>query len=173
MLVAAQIAFELEQVVSDGSEEVRELKDADRIARAVRRTSAWLDTPGQFARDGVNPRLGGFHDASNVAKATENLLILLRDDGMKFFDWLGSHGADQSSYRLSLSNLVSLRNDVAHQLGLGLQPTAPELVMHQKRLAVLVRGIRAYTRGAARGTGNAPGMQPVAAAPTGGENSVG
>jgi hypothetical protein len=111
-----------------------------------------LETPGQFLRDGV-PRIGDFYDATNVAKATENLLLLLRPDGMRFFDWLGSRRVDQSSYRLSLQALVTLRNDVAHQLGLGLKTTAPELALHQKRLTLLARGMRAYTRGDPPGSG--------------------
>lgn len=152
MFVAAQIAAEMEPAVRGGYEAVESPKSAARIAKQVMRSSRWLTTAGEFARDGV-PRIGDFYDATNVAKAVESVLSLTRPDGVRFFDWLGSYGADQSSYKLSLDALVTLRNDVAHQLGQGLKTTPEELRNHQKRLAVLARGMRAYTRGVELGPG--------------------
>jgi hypothetical protein len=148
MVVAAQVLLEMAPHVESGPEGIGDPKDAERVVRSLRRAASWVESPGQFARDGIDPRLNNFHDPANVAKTVERVLLLLREDGTPFFDWLGSHRIDQASYKLALRDLVHLRNEVAHQIGIGLRPTASELRVHQRRLARLVRCITYYTRGA-------------------------
>jgi hypothetical protein len=147
MVVAAQILGELSKLTQDGIDQVRQPKDADRVAERVRQVSGWLETPGQFAREGLDARLGSFHSSDNVSKTVERVLLLMREDGVPFFDWLGSHGFDQESYKLALRGLVELRGDVAHQLGHELRPTDVELRAHQRRLALMAWSIRPYVRG--------------------------
>lgn len=147
MVVAAQILGKLSQLTQDGPEQIKRPKDADRVAERVRSVAAWLDTPGQFARDGIDARVSSFHNSENVAKTVERVLLLMREDGVPFFDWLGSRGVDQESYKLALRGLVELRGDVAHQLGHDLRPTDVELRAHQRRLALLAWSIKPYVRG--------------------------
>jgi hypothetical protein len=148
IVVADQIVSELSRLLDESPAPIKHPKDTTRIAERVRKVAAWLDSPGKFAADGVDTRVSSFHDSENVAKAVEKVLLLVRDDGVSFFDWLGSRGVDRESYKLALSGLVELRVDVAHQLGRNLQPTDVELRGHQRRLALLARSIRAYVRGA-------------------------
>jgi hypothetical protein len=143
-LVALHILAEIERIAAEYTGEPIITQRAEKIAQRTERISGWLTIPGQFARDTADVRLPDFHDPRNVARTVERSLVQLRNDGMLFFDWLGSFGADQSTLRDALRELVSLRNDVAHQERLNLQPTYYQVGDFLTLTATLVRTIRSY-----------------------------
>lgn len=117
----------------------KELKRAEQVAKTIRRLGEWLDTPGAFAGEIREVRVTHYYEPPNVFEAIGKLLAQIRDDGMPFFDWLGSRGVDQSVFRASLESLIVIRGDVAHQLRQNARPTVEELRLHQRRVASLVR----------------------------------
>lgn len=131
-----EMATLLERVADRG---LKDSKQVEQVAKTIRALTKWLDTPGAFAGEIREVRVTHFYDPSNVFQAVGKLLVQLRDDGMPFFDWLGSRGVDQSVFRASLEALIVLRGDVAHQLRHDAKPTYEELRLHQRRLAALVR----------------------------------
>lgn len=126
---------------------VREKKHAEQVAAAIRRLGSWLDSPGAFAKEVRDASASHFYDPSNASVAIDKLLVQLRSDGLSFFDWMGSIGADPSVYRASVESLVGLRGDVAHQLRQNAQPTVAELRLHQRRVGVIVRLAQTYVSG--------------------------
>jgi len=119
-------------------------KQAQRVAVFMRTAGKWIDEPGEFARSGVRPSLEDLYDPSKIGDALNKIVRTLRADGIGFFDWLGSRGANQSLLKEGLGSLLSLRADAAHQNRQGLQPTPEELRIHQKRLGLLAWSVRSY-----------------------------
>jgi hypothetical protein len=144
-VIAFHAVAELGRFFSDAKvSRVSDQKDAARIARRVLAVAAWFDDPSKFSREVAPPPLGLLGDPSNVSQVLANWMGQLRDDETSFDDWLWKRGIDAKAYMQTIATLVTLRNDVAHQNRLGLQPTAEELRGHHKRLAVLARAVQAY-----------------------------
>lgn len=143
-VIATRAMVELGRFCAEARTVVNSPREAAKVALRVRTVAAWFDNPGQFARDVAPPPLGLLGDTMNVGRVLAEWMGQLRDDGAAFDAWLWRHGVDAKAYMQTVSTLINLRNDVAHQNRLGLQPTIEELRNHHKRLAVLARAVRNF-----------------------------
>lgn len=88
-------------------------KQQRELLQALVLAARWAKTPRRFLESSRRPRLRGFYRKSG-SQAVDDLLSSLRPDRKRFFSWIGSLGADRSSYWTTLEGIVNARNVVAH-----------------------------------------------------------
>jgi hypothetical protein len=112
---------------------------ADAMRNSVRTSHAWMEAGGEFSRTGPNLRVEQLYHLETAPAAVERFLASYWPDGPTFFDWMDSLGHDRGALWVTLTQLINVRNDIAHGLGQVPAPTHEDLRLYLARSAHLVR----------------------------------
>lgn len=132
-------------------------QDANRVRTVVTKSHNWMEIPGDFARSGPDLKVEELYRIDAAPKAIERFLAQYWPDGPRFFTWLESRGHDRNAIWLTLTQVVNVRNDVAHGLGQVPTPTLTDVRTYLARITRIVRHSIEYCE-AAHAAGSAPAV---------------
>lgn len=117
---------------------------AERVHELILTTRDWMENPGEFARSGPDLRVERLYHLEMAPAAIARFLTFYWPDGPGFFDWAADRGEDRGALWVTLTQLVRVRNDIAHGLGQVPPPTVEDVRQYLARTTRVVRLAIAY-----------------------------